>query len=203
MMPSAISMIPLLIPWSSSPVPANWIKRKKSTMECTAVSLCPTPTVSTKILSKPAASHKTIVSRVFLATPPKEPADGEGRINAFFSLERASILVLSPNMLPLERSLLGSMANTASLCPSWIKCIPNESIDVLFPAPGTPVIPIRTDLPAKGKHFSMISCAICWCSCLALSTRVTAWLRIVIFPFKIPSTNSEGVYSFRWILFFR
>ena len=39
------------MPCSSSPVPANWISRKKSTIECTAVSLCPTPTVSTKILS--------------------------------------------------------------------------------------------------------------------------------------------------------
>lgn len=45
-------------------------EQKKSTIECTAVSLCPTPTVSTKIVSNPAASHKMMVSRVFRATPP-------------------------------------------------------------------------------------------------------------------------------------
>ena len=32
----------------------------------------------------------------------------------------------------------------------------------------------ETDFPAKGKHFSIISCATCWCSCLELSTKVTA-----------------------------
>ena len=202
-MPSAISMIPRLIPCNSSPVPASWIKRKKSTMEWTAVSLCPTPTVSTKTVSNPAASHKIIVSRVLRATPPNEPADGEGRMKAFFSLDRASILVLSPNILPFERSLLGSIANTANLWPCFNKCIPKESIEVLFPAPGTPVIPMRTDFPAKGKHFSMISWANCWWECLELSTIVTAWLRTVMFPFNIPSTNSEVVYCFRCTLFFK
>ena len=37
-------------------------------------------TVSTNILSKPAASQSTIVSRVLRATPPSEPAEGLGRI---------------------------------------------------------------------------------------------------------------------------
>lgn len=41
----------LMMPCSSSPVPASWMRRKKSTIEWQAVSLCPTPTVSTKILS--------------------------------------------------------------------------------------------------------------------------------------------------------
>jgi len=48
----------------------------RSTIECTAVSDWPTPTVSMKITSKPAASHNTIVSRVLRATPPREPAAG-------------------------------------------------------------------------------------------------------------------------------
>ena len=172
-------------------------------MEWTAVSLCPTPTVSTKTESNPAASHRIIVSRVLRATPPKEPAEGEGRMNASFSFANVSIRVLSPKILPFERSLLGSMASTASLWPCLSRCIPNTSIDVLFPAPGTPVMPIRMDFPANGRQRSMISCAICWCSCLALSTKVTAWLSIVIFPFRIPSTNSETVYCCRLILFFK
>ena len=144
---SAISMMPRLIPCSSSPVPANCISRKKSTIECTAVSLCPTPTVSTKIVSKPAASHRMMVSRVLRATPPRDPAVGLGRMKAFFSLESCSIRVLSPRIDPPERSLLGSMARTASLRPCLTRCIPKVSIEVLFPAPGTPVMPIRMDLP--------------------------------------------------------
>ena len=57
------------------------MSRKKSTIEWQAVSLCPTPTVSTKILSNPAASHSMMVSRVLRATPPSEPAVGLGRMN--------------------------------------------------------------------------------------------------------------------------
>ena len=51
-------------------------------MELTAVSDWPTPTVSTITVLKPAASQRIIVSLVFLATPPSEPAAGEGLIKA-------------------------------------------------------------------------------------------------------------------------
>ena len=46
-MPSIISMMPRLIPCNSSPAPASISSRKKSVIERTAVSDCPTPTVST------------------------------------------------------------------------------------------------------------------------------------------------------------
>ena len=42
----------------------------------------PTPTVSTMMTSKPAASQSSIASRVLSATPPSEPADGDGRMKA-------------------------------------------------------------------------------------------------------------------------
>ena len=54
-----------------------------------------------------------MLSLVLRATPPKEPAEGEGRIKALGSTERLSIRVLSPKMLPLDSSLLGSTASTA------------------------------------------------------------------------------------------
>lgn len=98
-------------------------QQKKSTIECTAVSLCPTPTVSTKILSKPAASQSMIVSRVLRATPPNEPADGLGRIKDFGWTDSFSMRVLSPKILPLERSLLGSIAKTANFPPSQAHAI--------------------------------------------------------------------------------
>ncbi len=114
-MASAISIIPRLMPCSSSPAPEIISSRKKSTMECTAISDWPTPTVSTIMVSNPAASQIIMVSLVLRATPPSEPAEGEGRINALGWVESPSIRVLSPKMLPLERELLGSMASTASL----------------------------------------------------------------------------------------
>ena len=53
---------------------------KVSTMLDTATSDWPTPTVSTRITSNPAASNNTMVSRVVLATPPRVPDVGDGRM---------------------------------------------------------------------------------------------------------------------------
>ena len=64
---------------------------KRSTIEWTAVSDCPTPTVSMKMTSKPAASHSTIVSRVLRATPPSDPAEGEGRMKTSGLLQMLSM----------------------------------------------------------------------------------------------------------------
>lgn len=47
-------------------------------MSDTAVSDWPTPTVSTRTTSYPAASTTTMASRVARATPPRVPAVGEG-----------------------------------------------------------------------------------------------------------------------------
>ena len=154
------------MPCRSSPAPEMSSRRKKSVIEWTAVSLCPTPTVSTKIVSKPAASQSRIVSRVLRATPPSEPALGLGRMKAFGSWQRVSIRVLSPRMLPLVFSELGSMASTASLCPHEVIYDPKASMKVLFPAPGTPVMPIRIVLWAADSTWQrlMISCATRRCS---------------------------------------
>jgi len=181
------------MPCSSSPAPASIRRRKKSTIECTAVSDCPTPTVSTKMQSKPAASHKMMASRVFCATPPSDPAEAEGLIKAFGSFARSSIRVLSPSMLPLLRLLLGSMASTATLWPEEVRCLPSDSIKVLFPTPGTPVIPTRIDLPEYGRQPAMISWARAWCFGSELSTRVIALLIRVRLPPTIPSTYSSTV----------
>ena len=158
--PSAISIIPRLIPCSSSPVPVTCSSRKKSTIECAAVSDCPTPTVSTSMVSNPAASHSTIVSRVLRATPPSEPADGLGRMNALAAVDSSFIRVLSPSILPFERSDEGSMASTAKWLPCLHRCVPSASINVDLPAPGTPVMPTRMELPENGRHASITFCAI-------------------------------------------
>src|SRR5262249_16259528 len=75
---SASSMIPRLMPWSSSPAPGAMTRRKRSTMPATATSDWPTPTVSTITTSKPAASHRSIASRVRRRPPPGGGAGGGG-----------------------------------------------------------------------------------------------------------------------------
>ena len=144
---SAISMMPRLMPCSSSPAPAICSSRNRSTIEWTAVSDWPTPTVSMKITSNPAASHRMTLSRVLRATPPSDPAEGEGRMNTFGLCTSVSMRVLSPRIEPLLRSELGSIASTDSLCPRPVTMSPIASMNVDLPAPGTPVMPMRTEPP--------------------------------------------------------
>jgi len=59
------------------------------------------PTVSTRMMSYPAASHSTIASLVVLVTPPRLPRDGDGRMYAFMSHDSSGIRVLSPSNEPL------------------------------------------------------------------------------------------------------
>ena len=100
------------------------------------------------MVSKPAASQRIILSRVFCATPPKEVPEGEGLIKAFLSVTNCSIRVLSPKIDPLFTELLGSTAKIATFFPWLVNCLPKASINVLLPTPGTPVIPIRMELLA-------------------------------------------------------
>ncbi len=94
-----------------------------------------------------------MVSRVRRATPPKWPRDGEGRMKALSSADRRSIRVLSPRMLPPEIGLDGSTLRTATASPrSRIRCSPSTSMNVLFPAPGVPVMPTRRDSPVCRQH---------------------------------------------------
>ena len=148
---SANSMIPFLMACKSSPALGSCITANKSVMPDTAVSLWPTPTVSTITTSYPAASHTKIHSRVFSATPPKLPLLGLGRINALGCTDKCSILVLSPKIDPPDTDEEGSIASTATRCPCPIKNKPRASMKVLLPTPGTPLKPSRKALPVWGS----------------------------------------------------
>ena len=154
---SAVSITPFFMPCRSSPAPAMVITKKKSTIALTEVSFWPTPTVSTNMVSKPAASQSSMVSLLFLVTPPSVPPEGDGLIKASGRLASFSILVLSPSMLPLDMALVGSTASTATLLPLSQSMLPKHSINVLLPAPGTPVMPTRTELPVCGSILLIIS----------------------------------------------
>ena len=88
------------MPCRSSPACGNCISANTSVRLATSVSLWPTPTVSTITTSKPAASTKSIASRVCAATPPSAPDEGEGRMNADGCRESSSMRVLSPSTEP-------------------------------------------------------------------------------------------------------
>ncbi len=77
-------------------------------------------------------------------------------MKTFSFVERSSIRVLSPRILPLLFMLLGSIARTAMFRFCADNKTPRDSIKVLFPTPGVPVIPIRIEFPAWGRHFSII-----------------------------------------------
>ncbi len=90
-------------------------------MSATVVSDWPMPTVSTITTSKPAASHNSMVSRVFAATPPSVPEDGDGRMKALRSADSLTMRVLSPRIEPPVRVEDGSTASTATFWPAWTR----------------------------------------------------------------------------------
>ena len=66
--------------------------------------------------------------------------------------DSSSMRVLSPRIEPPPRLDDGSMASTASERPCSRRDSPKRSMKVDLPTPGTPVMPSRTDLPARGSR---------------------------------------------------
>ena len=91
-------------------------------------------------------------------------------------------------MLPPVSWLLGSTASTAifSLYSS-IRNLPSASIRLLFPAPGTPVMPTRSEWPLDGRQSSMICSANSRSAARELSMRVMACARMARSPLRMPS----------------
>ena len=76
--------------------------------------------------------------------------------------------------------------------------MPNDSINVLLPTPGTPVIPMRMDFPLCGRHSSIICSASSLCLGFALSISVIAALNKDMSPDKIPATYFSNEISSRF-----
>ncbi len=66
--------------------------------------------------------------------------------------------VLSPKILPLESELLGSIAKIATFSSLLRIYFPRDSIKVLFPTPGIPVMAILFEVLETGNKL-MICCA--------------------------------------------
>src|SRR5688500_4824105 len=119
-------------------------------MPVTASSDCPTPTVSTRIRSKPPASRTSHTSRVLVASPPSDPRVAMERIYTPRSIATDSIRIRSPSSAPPEKGLVASTATTATVCPRCRQACTSRSARVDFPAPGGPVIPTRWARPSRG-----------------------------------------------------
>ena len=161
-------------------------------MPWTAVSDCPTPTVSTSTVSKPKASQSRMVSRVLRVTPPSAPPLGEGRMKAFGSWTSCSMRVLSPRMEPRVMVLEGSTASTARRWPRRQRRVPSPSMKVLLPTPGTPVMPTRRLRPVPGNSSVSSRCAGSTSCSRLLSTRVMARASAERLPERMPSASSAG-----------
>ena len=59
--------------------------------------------------------------------------------------------VLSPRMEPPDTLEEGSTASTATRWPFSIRNTPNDSMKVLLPTPGTPLMPRRSARPVCGS----------------------------------------------------
>ena len=112
------------------------------------------------ITSKPAASHSAIVSRVLRVTPPSVPDVGDGRMKADDSCASRFMRVLSPRIEPPVRFDVGSTASTATRWPAATRFMPNSSMVVDLPTPGTPVTPSRNAPPVAGSNACSSFCAV-------------------------------------------
>ena len=141
---SAISMMPALSACTSSPVPGTSITIETSAVRTMSTSSWPTPTVSMRTTSLPAASSTSAASLVARASPPRWPRVAMLRMNTPASPACACIRTRSPRIAPPVNGLVGSTAITPTVRPRarGARAI-SRSTSVLLPAPGGPVTPTR------------------------------------------------------------
>ena len=138
---SPISKTPALMAWMSSPMPGINTTIVVSAARTMSTSDCPTPTVSTKIMSLPKASIALTASAVLCERPPKLPRVPMLRMNTPSSIARLAMRMRSPRMAPPENGLVGSMAMMPTVLPCLRYSFASLSVSVLLPAPGGPVMP--------------------------------------------------------------
>ena len=138
---SPISRIPALIAWMSSPMPGISTTMVVSAARTISTSDCPTPTVSTKMMSLPNASMTFTASAVLCERPPRLPRVPMLRIKTPSSSVRSFMRMRSPRMAPPEKGLVGSTAMMPTVFPRLRYSLAILSVMVLLPAPGGPVMP--------------------------------------------------------------
>ena len=183
-------MMPRLMPCKSSPPPGASNKTNRSVICETAVSDCPTPTVSISVTSNPAASQSNIDSRVRRVTPPSVVPAGDGRINAWGLTLNKGMRVLSPRIEPPLSAEVGSTASTATRCPASVRYWPSVSIKVDFPTPGDPEMPILRLVRPEARLAAIKSAALDRSAALVDSTNVMPLAKARRFPASNCSASS-------------
>src|SRR6266568_1135805 len=146
---SAISITPALRVWMPSPDSGTSTRTVVSALRAMSSSVCPTPTVSTRMRAKPNASSRSATSSVVVASPPCAPRVAIERMNTCGSRLADSIRIRSPSSAPPVNGLVGSTATTPTESAWARNCWMSRSVSVLLPAPGGPVIPMRRAPPNR------------------------------------------------------
>ena len=146
---SAISRMPALIAWMSSPSPGADTTTIVCAARTTSTSSWPTPTVSMMIMSYPAASRMSTASNVPRASPPRAPRVAMLRTNTEGWLETSPMRMRSPRMEPPEKGLDGSTAMMPTLRPDFRTSATSLDTSVDLPLPDTPVTPTTWARPAR------------------------------------------------------
>jgi hypothetical protein len=164
---SAISSTPAFAAWIESPIPGTTTTTVESAAEAISTSACPTPTVSTRMTEKPAASRTRIAIGAVADRPPSWPLLAIDRMNTPESIACPCIRTRSPSSAPPENGDDGSTASTATCSPRARRAATSAFVVVDLPAPGAPVSPITRGAPG-GRPAPLTS------ACSALARRLAA-----------------------------
>src|ERR1017187_7053868 len=156
---SAISMIPALMAWTSSPMPGTSTTTVTCARPAISTSSWPTPTVSMMTKSLPAQSMSRTRSAVARASPPTDPRVAMERMNMPGSAWCCCMRMRSPKIAPPVMRLVGSIARMATVFPWLRRAVASASTSVLLPAPGGPVIPTMRACPANSSNSRSVSSA--------------------------------------------
>ena len=147
---SGISITPALSAWIESPEPGIRTSTTVSAWSMMSTSPCPTPTVSSRTSSLPAASIRSAAWRVASDRPPSEPRLAIERMKTPGSRKWSARRMRSPSRAPLVNGLDGSIERTATSRSLSRACLTSAPIRVDLPTPGGPVKPTTAALPVLG-----------------------------------------------------
>ena len=172
---SAISRIPALIAWMSSPSPGAETTILVWASSAISTSAWPAPTVSTTTTSLPAASITSTTRAAVRESPPRCPREASERTNTASSPACSCMRMRSPRMAPPENGLEGSTATTPTLRPRPRSSAMSAPTRVDLPDPVAPVTPITSARPRWGKMAPRMALASALSFSTAVMARASTW----------------------------
>ena len=149
-MMSGISMTPAFSAWIESPEPGIRTNTMVSAWSMMSTSAWPTPTVSRKTSSLPAASISSAACSAASLRPPSAPRLAIERMKTPGSRKCSVSRMRSPSSAPWVNGEDGSIDSTAISRSCSRRSLVSAPISVDLPAPGAPVRPTIDALPVCG-----------------------------------------------------